>query len=479
LNEVIVSSCAYRVSTSGLTTNGRNTPRSTFPSPPGSPDLRHLALTDRLQRSGYKLEESGFGEVGKGWTTSDAFEALVRKENTGIGQVWLDGQSVSTCTQVDLIRAHVQPNRPTTTTLASPSFAITYSLSSRTITLHQYSKSPIKFPSPITNFWDLFSSCQQELSSRLKTSRRNEKSKFRGGWVGWFGYEMKEESLAGHLSRRGCGFADWTEDEDVDACWSWVDRFVERSNEGEWTARGVVQDGDFKLNTSTESELLNWLEGQGLPFAITQEDFKRYSEKLTSTLSQPHAGPSHSVAESFPSFHPIITGAQHRDSIDKCREAIRQGESYELTLTTRFDATLPDSPNKQDDTYSLYLRLRARNPAYYSTYISFPTLNTPRGEGVHIISSSPERFLKIDEKRTVEMMPIKGTMARVKPGQCVCTSTTGCKGLSKGSEECNKAGREEDARRADWLRNDKKERAENLMVSLPTLKQKLIYRSST
>jgi len=276
---------------------------------------------------------------------------------------------------------------------------------------------------------------------------------------------MKEESLAGHLSRRGCGFADRTEEEDVDACWSWVDRYVERSSEGEWTVRGIVGDGEG-AEVGTESELLHWLEKQGVSFTTTADQFKRYSDQVTSILSQPRAGPSHLIAEAFPSFHPIITGAQHRDAIDNCREAIRQGESYELTLTTRFDATLPKTDRtRADDTYSLYLKLRARNPAYYSTYISFPTLTTPIGQGLYIVSSSPERFLKIDEKRQVEMMPIKGTMARVKPGQCVCTPETGCRGQNKGSEECNRAGREEDARRADWLRNDKKERAENLMVS--------------
>jgi para-aminobenzoate synthetase len=299
----------------------------------------------------------------------------------------------------------------------------------------------------------------------LTTSRGNEKSKFRGGWVGWFGYEMKEESLTGHKSRWSTGYPAWAKDEDVDACWSWVDRFVERSNEGEWTVRGVVQDGHAGQGMSAESELLKWLEAQGISFAMSSDQFKQYTTKVESTLSIPHAGPSHPVAESFPAFHPIITGDQHRDSIDKCREAIRQGESYELTLTTRFDATLPSS-NKEDETYSLYLRLRARNPAYYSTYISFPTLTTPRGDGVFIISSSPERFLKIDERRNVEMMPIKGTMARVKPGQCVCTPTTGCQGLNKGGEKCTIEGKREDTRRADWLRNDKKERAENLMVSL-------------
>jgi para-aminobenzoate synthetase len=289
-----------------------------------------------------------------------------------------------------------------------------------------------------------------------------------GGWVGWFGYEMKEESLAGHTARRGVQFADWTEQENVDACWAWVGNFIERTGDGEWIVRGVVGDQGGSSGGGNESggNLLEWLESQGVRFTSSPDDFTRYAEEITSTLSHPLAGPSHTVAEKFPAFHPIITGAQHRDSIDQCREAIRQGESYELTLTTRFDATLPSSSSSsaQDETYSLYLRLRGRNPAYYSTYISFPSLPTPRGQGLHIVSSSPERFLKIDEKREVEMMPIKGTLARVKPGQCVCPPDRGCRGMDKGSPECDGEGREEDARRADWLRNDKKERAENLMV---------------
>jgi hypothetical protein len=78
-------------------TNGRNTPlsTSTYPSPPGTPPLRHLALTDRLRQARYKLEEKRLGDVGPDWTTSDAFECLVRDKDAGIGQVWLDGQSVS------------------------------------------------------------------------------------------------------------------------------------------------------------------------------------------------------------------------------------------------------------------------------------------------------------------------------------------------------------------------------------------------
>ena len=78
-------------------TNGRNTPLSNSidPSPPGTPPLRHLALTDRLRQARYRLEEKRRGDVGRDWTTPDAFERLIREQDAGIGQVWLDGQSVS------------------------------------------------------------------------------------------------------------------------------------------------------------------------------------------------------------------------------------------------------------------------------------------------------------------------------------------------------------------------------------------------
>ena len=287
---------------------------------------------------------------------------------------------------------------------------------------------------------------------------------------------MKEESLAGHQGRRGIDFADWTEQEDVDACWAWVGDHLERTSGDEWIVKGIVDDSPS--STEGGDGLLGWLEREGVTFTSTSSAFQQYADVVETTLSSPHAGPSHRTADRFPAFHPIITGAQHRESIDRCREAIRQGESYELTLTTRFEATLPQTASPpQDETYGLYLKLRARNPAYYSTYISFPTLKTPKGQGIHVISSSPERFLKIDEKREVEMMPIKGTLARVKPGQCVCTPETGCRGLDQGSEACDEAGRVEDARRADWLRNDKKERAENLMVSYSTRFQTTPHRA--
>ncbi|EKC99887.1 4-amino-4-deoxychorismate synthase [Trichosporon asahii var. asahii CBS 8904] len=133
------------------------------------------------------------------------------------------------------------------------------------------------------------------------------------------------------------------------------------------------------------------------------------------------------------------------------------GESYELNQTTSFLASLKDDP------YPTYLRLRTFNPAYYSAFIHFPTLPTPKGKGLAVISSSPERFLQITGGE-IEMRPIKGTAPRVRPGQCVCADGRGCDGKEPGSAACTTEGRRVDEQRGKELSEDLKERAENLML---------------
>jgi para-aminobenzoate synthetase len=113
-------------------------------------------------------------------------------------------------------------------------------------------------------------------------------------------------------------------------------------------------------------------------------------------------------------------------NIAACRREIFEGETYEVCLTTelRSEGSLDPLP--------AYRALRARNPAPFAALL--------RLGDVSVLSSSPERFLRLDRHGVVESRPMKGTAARV-------------------------AEPFEDACRGAELRRDKKTRAENLMIA--------------
>jgi para-aminobenzoate synthetase len=114
------------------------------------------------------------------------------------------------------------------------------------------------------------------------------------------------------------------------------------------------------------------------------------------------------------------------ENIAACRREIFEGESYEVCLTTelRSEGTL--------DPVSAYRALRARNPAPFAALLRLGELS--------VLSSSPERFLRVDRERIVESRPMKGTAARMAEPMA-------------------------DAAVAAELRRDEKTRAENLMIA--------------
>lgn len=89
----------------------------------------------------------------------------------------------------------------------------------------------------------------------------------------------------------------------------------------------------------------------------------------------------------------------YKESIEKVRDYIRSGDIYQINMTQRFQAPMRDRP------FDLYQKLRQLNPAPFGSYIDF-------GKG-HVLSSSPERFIKITDG-VIETRPIKGTMPRSK-----------------------------------------------------------------
>lgn len=108
--------------------------------------------------------------------------------------------------------------------------------------------------------------------------------------------------------------------------------------------------------------------------------------------------------------------------------AIAAGETYQVNYSYRLDCEVVGSP------VSLYRRLRARQPVGYGAFIALP-----EGERLrHVLSFSPELFVEY-----------RGGVLRTRP--------------MKGTAPCS-VDEAENAACAEQLRNDAKNRAENLMI---------------
>ncbi len=108
-------------------------------------------------------------------------------------------------------------------------------------------------------------------------------------------------------------------------------------------------------------------------------------------------------------------------------EAIRAGDLYQANLTRKFHGMFKTEP----DSFALFEKLVQVSPAPYSAYIRTP--------GCTVLSSSPERFLKMDAGGKVTTRPIKGSAPRGKDAA-------------------------EDAQLREALHASSKDRAENLMI---------------
>ena len=96
----------------------------------------------------------------------------------------------------------------------------------------------------------------------------------------------------------------------------------------------------------------------------------------------------------------VESNFDHEDylaAVDRVKDYIRSGDVYQVNLSQRFICDLTRSP------FDVYDSLRKKSPAPYSCFFNC--------ESFHVLSSSPEAFLKMN-KDQVETRPIKGTRPR-------------------------------------------------------------------
>jgi para-aminobenzoate synthetase / 4-amino-4-deoxychorismate lyase len=124
-----------------------------------------------------------------------------------------------------------------------------------------------------------------------------------------------------------------------------------------------------------------------------------------------------------------LTEAEYAQRIAAIHEWIRAGDVYQLNFTAPFRVSAPGN------VASHYARLRARQPVNYGAFLHWQP-------GQYVLSFSPELFFRVDsacDARRIVTRPMKGTARRGR--------TT-----------------HEDREISEWLRNDAKNRSENLMI---------------
>lgn len=148
-------------------------------------------------------------------------------------------------------------------------------------------------------------------------------------------------------------------------------------------------------------------------------------------LTRPSTVDAHPDSLGLLTFTPEQEQATYMESVRRCQDYIAAGDIYQANLSHRFTVNCSSlrQGHFQAD-LSAYRRLRNLNPSPFSGLLRFDT--------VRLISSSPERLVRLDDRRA-DTRPIAGTRPRGKTPL-------------------------EDQRLVGELRANEKERAEHIML---------------
>ncbi|MGA7206509.1 MAG: chorismate-binding protein [Specibacter sp.] len=132
---------------------------------------------------------------------------------------------------------------------------------------------------------------------------------------------------------------------------------------------------------------------------VSQGEAADWTRHVRQTLTQlpTQAAPELLAA---PVFTLRDTEARYKAMIGAARNQIREGNSYEICLTTQLEAHSAE----RVDAWAAYRALRRRSPAPFAAFGRFGPLT--------VCSTSPERFLRVDSAGLMRAEPIKGTRRR-------------------------------------------------------------------
>ena len=197
---------------------------------------------------------------------------------------------------------------------------------------------------------------------------------FGGGAVGYFGYEFgahSEEIVASSSVEKGSP---------PDACFGFYDGVIacDLSTGKTWLVANPV------AKRSAEEI-----------FADLRGAMAQVSDRLKSPVEISGRG-------NVPLQEPRsdLTREEYLERVVRVKEYIAAGDVYQVNFSQQFTAETVEEP------YAIYQRLRALSPAPFGAYLDI--------DGVKILSSSPELFLRADRDGRLVTRPIKGTRSRGK-----------------------------------------------------------------
>jgi para-aminobenzoate synthetase len=221
------------------------------------------------------------------------------------------------------------------------------------------------------------------------------------GFVGYLGYELKGE----------CGYGSPHDSALPDVCFLLADRVIAFDHEEDCAYLLCLHE------LGEEGAASAWLDATAELLTALGAGEKSGGGPTCKWGPPPDFSPS--------TLSMTRTRAQYLEDVETSLRHLNAGDSYEICLTNELSLEIETDP------LDLYRRLRHANPAPFAAYLRFGDLA--------VLSSSPERFLRVGRGGAAEARPIKGTSRR-------------------GSTS------EEDAALAAALAADEKNRAENLMI---------------
>lgn len=155
-------------------------------------------------------------------------------------------------------------------------------------------------------------------------------------------------------------------------------------------------------------------------------------DTIISRLNQPLVPPQPKVCTSSAPWHSNFVQSAFEDNVRKAKEYIAAGDIFQVVLSQRLSRPTDADP------FTIYRALRMLNPSPYMYFLDFTGVAGIEGEPVHIVGSSPEMHVRLEES-TAFLHPIAGTRWRGKT-------------------------QAEDDQLAKDLLDDPKERAEHVML---------------